>query len=44
MDGSRIVFYESHDTTYSYTRIGTVTNPSNLPEAVGPQSALVAFE
>lgn len=43
-DSCIVVFYESHDTTCSYTRIGTAANPSNLPEAVGPQSALVAFE
>lgn len=38
-----VLFYDSFDTTYSYTRIGTVTDPTGLREAVGTGSATVSF-
>lgn len=39
-----VVFYGSHDTSYSYTRIGTVENPEGLAEAAGAGTVNIRFE
>lgn len=39
-----VLFYESFRTSYSYTRLGRVENPSELASALGRGSANVTFE
>lgn len=39
-----VLFYESFRTSYSYTRLGRVENPSGLASALGRGSANVTFE
>lgn len=39
-----VVFYESFDTPYSYTRIGKVLDTKGLKDALGTGSAKVRFE
>lgn len=43
-DSCIVVFYESHDTTYAYTRIGKVSDPDALAEAVGTGDAKISFK
>ena len=43
-DSCIVVFYESHDTSYSYARIGAVENPEDLAAAVGSGPVDVRFE
>lgn len=38
-----VLFYDSFDTTYSYTRIGRIKDPTVLKEAVGEADCLVSF-
>ena len=38
-----VLFYESFDTSYSYTRIGKTKDTSGLKEALGRGSVLVSF-
>lgn len=44
--GSRtfVLFYETHSTSYSYTRIGRVDNPSGLQAVLGGGNVRVRFE
>lgn len=39
-----VLFYESFSSSYSYTRIGKVDNPSGLSEAVGTGNVSITFE
>ena len=39
-----VLFYESFPTSYSYTRIGKITDIRRLKEAVGQESVAVTFE
>lgn len=39
-----VLFYESFPTSYSYTRIGKITEARGLKEAVGQESVAVTFE
>ena len=42
-DDCVVVFYDSFTTPYSYTRIGKITDPQGLREALGEGTAAVAF-
>lgn len=39
-----VLFYESHNTSYTYTRIGYITDTTGLKEAVGTGNPTVTFE
>lgn len=39
-----VLFYETASTSYSYTRLGRVDNPSALASALGPGSVALTFE
>ncbi|MBR3314140.1 MAG: hypothetical protein IKG18_08380 [Atopobiaceae bacterium] len=38
-----VLFYQSFDTSYSYTRIGRLTNAEGIAEAAGTGSVTVTF-
>jgi len=39
-----VVFYESFDTSYAYTRIGKISDTKGLKDALGKGSAKIRFE
>lgn len=39
-----VVFYETFNTSYSYTRIGRIKNTANLKKALGSGNVEVTFE
>lgn len=39
-----VIFYESFSTSYTYTRIGTITDITGLKEAVGSGSVVISFQ
>jgi hypothetical protein len=38
-----VVFYQTFQSSYSYTRVGHVDDPSDLPQALGPRGVRVVF-
>lgn len=39
-----VIFYDSFDTSYTYTRLGYITDTAGLKEAAGTDNAEVTFE
>ncbi|MEZ0541002.1 cyclophilin-like fold protein [Fibrella arboris] len=39
-----VVFYETFQTSYSYTKLGRIDNPARLAAALGPGNITVSFE
>lgn len=38
-----VMFYETFNSSYSYTRLGRVDDPADLPQALGPRGVRVVF-
>ena len=43
-DNCLVLFYENFSTSYSYTKIGYIENPTNFSEALGLDDVAVEFE
>ncbi len=41
---SLVLFYEAFTTSYSYTKIGYIDNPTGLKAALGPNNPTVTFK
>lgn len=39
-----VLFYQTFQTSYRYTKIGRIENPAGLAAAVGSESVMVTFE
>lgn len=43
-DNCIVIFYKSFNSSYSYTKIGSIINPQNLEESLGRTDVTVSFK